>query len=113
MCSTLPGRRPSGASLGRTSFSQKQPVACESIHRFAALPEKVCSDCHQSAGFSSAAQAPSGHSHQDDGYMVDHSTAIFMFDPQGRVRLYVSQNGRSVDAMVADVRRLLAASSAG
>jgi cytochrome oxidase Cu insertion factor (SCO1/SenC/PrrC family) len=40
--------------------------------------------------------------------MVDHTTAIFVFDPQGRVRLFVSQNGRSVDAMVGDVRRLLA-----
>jgi len=58
-------------------------------------------------------QAPASHAHHDGGYMVDHTTAIFVFDPQGRVRLYVSQNGRTVDAMVADVRRLLAASSAG
>lgn len=63
--------------------------------------------------FRKADPAPSGHSHDDGGYMVDHSTAIFLFDPQGRVRLYVSQNGRSVDAMVADVRRLLAASDTG
>ncbi len=59
--------------------------------------------------FRKAGEAPSSHSHHDGGYMVDHSTAIFVFDPQGRVRLYVSQNGRSVDAMVADARRLLAA----
>jgi protein SCO1/2 len=58
--------------------------------------------------FRRAEQASSGHSHDDGGYMVDHTTAIFVFDPQGRVRLFVSQNGRSVDAMVGDVRRLLA-----
>jgi protein SCO1/2 len=63
--------------------------------------------------FRKADHAPASHAHRDDGYMVDHTTAIFVFDPQGRVRLYVSQNGRTVDAMVADVRRLLAASSDG
>lgn len=56
----------------------------------------------------SAGETPSGGQHHDGGYMVDHSTAIFAFDPQGRIRLYISQNGRSVDALVADARRLLA-----
>jgi protein SCO1/2 len=63
--------------------------------------------------FRTADQTPAGHAHHDGGYMVDHATAIFVFDPQGRVRLYVSQTGRAVDAMVADLRRLLAASRDG
>jgi protein SCO1/2 len=58
--------------------------------------------------FRKAAEGVPGHPHQDRDYMVDHSTAIFVFDPQGRVRLYASQNARSVDAMVADLRCLLA-----
>lgn len=40
-------------------------------------------------------------------YLVDHTAAIFVLDPRGKPRLYVSANGRSVDRMVEDVKRLL------
>lgn len=40
-------------------------------------------------------------------YLVDHTAAIFVLDPRGKPRLYVSANGRSVDRLVEDVRRLL------
>ena len=40
-------------------------------------------------------------------YLVDHTAAIFVLDPRGKPRLYVSANGRSVDRMVDDVKRLL------
>jgi len=52
----------------------------------------------------------SGHSmHGADhgSYMVDHSTGIYVFDTQGRLRLFFSANGRSVEAMVHDVKILL------
>ena len=39
-------------------------------------------------------------------YTVDHSAGVFMFDPQGRVRLYASQN-LPVDSYVHDIRMLL------
>lgn len=60
----------------------------------------------------SSAPSAAKESHSDHGagqgaYMVDHSTGIYLFDRQGRARLYVSANGRSVDAMVHDVKRLL------
>lgn len=42
-------------------------------------------------------------------YTVDHSTPIFIYDPQGKLRLLVSANGRSVKHMASDVRRLLKA----
>ena len=40
-------------------------------------------------------------------YLVDHTSAIFVFDPQGKPRLYVSQNGRTTDRVVEDLKRLL------
>ena len=40
-------------------------------------------------------------------YMVDHTSAIFVLDARGQPRLYVSQNGRSVERIVEDLRRLL------
>lgn len=40
-------------------------------------------------------------------YLVDHTSAIFVFDPQGRPRLYVSQNRRTTENMVEDLKRLL------
>lgn len=49
----------------------------------------------------------SGHGAQHASYMVDHTTGIFVFDKQGRVRLYVSANNRSVSAIVHDVKLLL------
>jgi len=53
------------------------------------------------------AGSDSGHGGQHASYMVDHTTGIFILDQQGRVRLYVSANGRSVSAMVHDVTLLL------
>ena len=49
----------------------------------------------------------SGHGTHND-YMVDHSTGIYALDKSGDVRLYFSANGRSVAAMVHDVKALLA-----
>lgn len=48
----------------------------------------------------------SGHGAGPAEYMVNHSTGIYIFDPQGRARLYYSANGRSVEAMVHDIKRL-------
>lgn len=42
-------------------------------------------------------------------YSVDHSTGVFMFDPQGRLRLYVS-HGAGPDVFAHDLRELLRAS---
>lgn len=60
------------------------------------------------------AQDPDSGSHSEPGkehssYMVDHSTGIYVFDKEGRARLYFSANGRTVDAMVNDVKLLLKA----
>lgn len=51
--------------------------------------------------------ALSSHGSHQDSYMVDHSTGIYVFDKQGRARLYFSANNRSVEAMVHDVKLLL------
>ncbi|MBI2295379.1 MAG: SCO family protein [Betaproteobacteria bacterium] len=51
-----------------------------------------------------------GHSGNGVGhgsYTVDHSTGIYIFDKEGRVRLYVRASDRSVSAMVHDVKLLL------
>jgi protein SCO1/2 len=40
-------------------------------------------------------------------YLVDHTAAIFVLDPRGKPRLYVSANSRTVDRIVDDVKRLL------
>lgn len=47
------------------------------------------------------------HQHPPANYMVDHSTGILIFDPQGQPRLYVGAQGRSVEAMVHDVKLLV------
>jgi protein SCO1/2 len=52
-------------------------------------------------------ETQSSHGAAHGSYMVDHSTGIYVFDTQGRARLYFSANGRSVDAMVHDVKLLL------
>ena len=49
----------------------------------------------------------SGHGGGEVSYMVDHSTAIFVFDGQGGTRLYVRGSDRSVNAMIHDVKLLL------
>ena len=51
--------------------------------------------------------AHSSHGAHQDSYMVDHSTGIYVFDQQGRARLYFSANNRSVEAMVHDMKLLL------
>ncbi len=40
------------------------------------------------------------------GYSVDHSAGSFVFDPQGRLRLF-AQHGVAAPALVADIRTLL------
>ena len=49
----------------------------------------------------------SGHGEGQADYMVDHSTGIYVFDKEGRARLYFSANGRSAGAMAHDVGILL------
>ena len=39
-------------------------------------------------------------------YTVDHSTGTYIFDPQGRLRLYVGQ-GQSPDVFAHDLKELL------
>ena len=53
--------------------------------------------------------APPGHAH--DEYTVTHGSAIYVYDPEGRLRLLMGQE-RTVEAMVADVRLLLKKSAA-
>ena len=40
------------------------------------------------------------------GYVIDHSSGAYVFDPAGRLRLYVKDTS-SVDDIVADIRALL------
>ncbi len=40
-------------------------------------------------------------------YSIDHSAGTYVFDPEGRLRLYV-RHGRSADDIAADIRLLLA-----
>lgn len=40
------------------------------------------------------------------GYVIDHSTGAYVFDPAGRIRLYVKDSA-SVEDVVADIRLLL------
>lgn len=49
----------------------------------------------------------SGQGADSKNYLVDHTSAIFVLDPRGKARLYVSANGRTVDRVVDDVKRLL------
>ena len=48
-----------------------------------------------------------GHGNEDRQYMVQHSSGIFVFDPAGKLRLYISATNRSVDDMIHDVKLLL------
>jgi protein SCO1/2 len=43
-------------------------------------------------------------------YSMDHSAASYVYDPEGRLRLY-ARYGAGADAMLADVKALLAASA--
>lgn len=42
-----------------------------------------------------------------DGYLVDHTAGSYVFDPQGRVRLF-ARYGMPVPDLAADIRKLLA-----
>jgi len=42
-------------------------------------------------------------------YTVDHSAGTFLFDPQGRLRVYIG-HGQAPDAFVHDLRELLKSS---
>ena len=42
-----------------------------------------------------------------DGYLVDHTARSYVFDPQGRVRLF-ARYGMPVADLTADIRKLLA-----
>ena len=44
------------------------------------------------------------------GYVIDHSAGAYVFDPAGKIRLYVKDDA-SVDAIVGDIKKLLQAAS--
>jgi protein SCO1/2 len=44
---------------------------------------------------------------EPDSYSVDHTAGAYVFDPQGRLRLFV-RYGQPVEAWVADLKKLLA-----
>lgn len=44
-----------------------------------------------------------------DTYTMDHTASTYLYDPQGRLRLFV-RHGQAVDPIAADVRLLLAGS---
>jgi protein SCO1/2 len=44
-----------------------------------------------------------------DNYSMDHTAATFIFDPQGRLRLF-AKHGMGADALAQDIRLLLASS---
>jgi len=44
------------------------------------------------------------------GYVIDHSAGAYVFDPAGRIRLYVKDDA-SVETIVSDLKRLLHAAS--
>ncbi|MGH8673940.1 MAG: SCO family protein [Burkholderiales bacterium] len=46
---------------------------------------------------------------RDGDYRIEHTDSIFVFDPHGKVRLYVSARDRTIEKLVDDVRRLLGA----
>ena len=41
------------------------------------------------------------------GYVLDHSSGVYVYDPAGHLRLYVRDTA-SVEDIVADIRQLLA-----
>ncbi len=43
-----------------------------------------------------------------DNYSMDHTAATFIYDPQGRLRLF-AKHGMGADALAQDIRQLLAA----
>jgi protein SCO1/2 len=49
---------------------------------------------------------------KDGGYTMDHTAGAFVFDPSGRIRLFV-RYGLGVDALTADIKTLLAEPAGG
>ena len=47
------------------------------------------------------------HGHDEGDYTIDHSAGIYVFDPEGRIRLYVKDDA-PVDSIASDLRLLLA-----
>jgi protein SCO1/2 len=45
-----------------------------------------------------------------DSYTIDHSAGMFVFDPEGRLRLYVG-HGQGADALAHDLREILRTSA--
>ena len=44
---------------------------------------------------------------RDGDYSIEHSDAMFAFDPRGKLRLYVGERDRTIENLLADVRLLL------
>lgn len=66
-------------------------------------PEETAKTAKEFKAYYSANRKPG-----DGGiYSVDHTSAIFMFDPEGRLRLFASANGRTAETMAEDIRKLL------
>ena len=92
LASYIPAFHPSFLGL-RGSTGETQQVASEF---------KLFFQAHKAR-----ASGHSSHEAEHGSYMVDHSTGIYAFDRQGRVRLYFSANSRSVETMVHDIKLLL------
>ena len=45
----------------------------------------------------------------EGAYTMDHTAGTFVFDPQGRIRLFIRQGG-GAEAMASDIKLLLAGS---
>jgi protein SCO1/2 len=52
-------------------------------------------------------QANKPHEGDAKHYLVDHTSAIFVSDTRGEPRLYISHNGRTVERIVEDLKRLI------
>jgi len=48
-----------------------------------------------------------GHGHHAAGREINHTTGAYVFDPSGRIRLYMKDDA-STEKIIADLRRLLA-----
>ena len=44
---------------------------------------------------------------RDGDYSIEHADAMFVFDPRGKLRLYVSERDRTIENLLEDVRLLL------
>ncbi len=85
-------------------LAQYVPAFHPSFIGLRGTPDEIARTAKEFKVFYKANRSEAGGTGQ---YLVDHTAAIFVFDPQGRPRLYVSQNRRTTDSMVADLKRLL------